>query len=748
VDTYTTIEGIIEDIIFTNEANGYTVCDVKHEKDIVTAVGFMPFINVGETLKITGKWVTHPDYGEQLKVEAYEKVLPKTIDAIEKYLASGIIKGVGPVTANKIVEKFGEDTLNVIQFHPERLTEIKGINMDKAAKIGQTFEEQRGLRNVVMFFQEFGISPTYSAKIYRVFGESTIDTIKANPYKLADEEFGIGFKNADKIARSLGIDPSSKYRMCSGIKYVLSQAASNGHTFMPSEKLKEYTSQLLEVEIQSIEDALISLLLDKAVHVEKVQTSDSCGQDRIYLSSFHNAEIGVCKKIAELAETSFERNTNDFDERIEEIQLEEGIRLAEMQISAIREAMINGVLVITGGPGTGKTTIIKSIIRLLQKEDYDVALAAPTGRAAKRMTEATGFEAKTIHRLLEIGYTGEETEPVFLKGETNPIEADVIIIDEMSMVDVLIMNHLLKAIAPGTRLILVGDVNQLPSVGAGNVLKDIMESKIVKTVKLSEIFRQAEESMIIVNAHRINKGEYPYLNKKDKDFFFMPRSNGNDVVKTIVELCQKRLPSTYGYDPLRHIQVLSPTRKGIIGVTSLNIELQKVLNPESRMKSEKVFRDYVFREGDRVMQIKNNYNLRWEKDTSPVIEGTGVFNGDTGIIQKVDGEDQKIVVLFEDEKIVTYDFSILDELEPAFAVTIHKSQGSEFSVVIIPIFPGPKMLMNRNLLYTGVTRAKDLVILVGVENTLNEMIENERETLRYTGLADKLKSIIAGPFSH
>lgn len=733
------IEGIVEEIVFANEINGYTVCEIKWDSESVTAVGYMPFISVGETLKVSGKMVVHPDYGEQLKVENYEKLLPQTVDAIEKYLASGVLKGIRKATASKIVSRFGEEALDVIQFRPHLLSEIKGISLEKANKIGQAFNEQQGLRNVIMFFQEYGISPAYSTKIYRAFGDKAIEEVKENPYKLTDEAIGIGFKIVDRLAVSLGIDPASKYRICSGIKYVLSQGALNGHTFLPDNILKEYTSNLLDVRIDSIEDSLVKLLLDKSIYMEKGET-----YDKIYLGAFYNAELGVCKRLIELSSIEFRGDLDNFEERIEEIQTEEGIILAENQKTAIREALVNGVAVITGGPGTGKTTIIKSIIKLLVKEGFEVALAAPTGRAAKRMTEATGFEAKTIHRLLEIGYSGDNSEVLFAKTEANPVEADVIIIDEMSMVDILLMNHLLKAIMPGTRLILVGDVDQLPSVGAGSVLKDIINSGVIKTVRLTEIFRQAEESMIIVNAHRINKGEPPYLNIKEKDFFFMPRRMGEDIVNTIVELCSKRLPASYGYDPMKQIQILTPMRKGITGVNNLNMELQKSLNPSGRNKNEKVFKDFTFREGDRVMQTKNNYNLRWEKVGINASEGVGVFNGDLGIIQKIDLDEQKVTVLFDDEKTVDYDYSILDELEPAYAITIHKSQGSEFPVVIIPLFQGPQILLTRNLLYTAITRAKNLVILVGYQRVLADMVENERETLRHSGLLEKLRKGFSG----
>lgn len=729
-----TFEGIVEEIIFSNEVNGYTVCELKVDKEIITAVGFMPFINAGEMLKVTGNWITHPDYGEQLKVELYEKLVPRTLEAIEAYLASGLIKGVGPSSAKKIIKRFGEDTINIIEFHPERLSEIKGISYEKALRIGQAFQEQKELRNVVLFFQEYGISPTYCAKIYQIYGKDTIEEIRNNPYKLSDEAIGIGFKTSDRIARSLGIDPKSKFRICSGIRYVLSHIAMDGHTFVEDEQLKDYTSKLLDVDIDNINDALISLMLDKSIYIERNDTSS-----RIYLSPFYNAEAGVARKLAQLASMKFKGDLSDFDEKILEVQKKEGIILTQNQKDAVKEALINGVLIITGGPGTGKTTIIKSIINLLTGEGYDVLLAAPTGRAAKRMTEATGFEAKTIHRLLEMGYTSKEDELVFSRNEDNPIDADVVIIDEMSMVDILLMNHLLKAVELGTRLILVGDVDQLPSVGPGKVLQDLINSEVIKTVRLKEIFRQAEESHIIVNAHRINNGEKPLLNKKDKDFFFVARNSADEIVKTIVDLCTRRIPSAYGFEPMKEIQVLTPVRKGPVGVGNLNTELQALLNPKDKNKREKVFRDFLFREGDRVMQIKNNYNIRWQKDDSKNTEGTGVFNGDTGIIREIDDEEQKIVVSFDDDKIVEYGFSILDELEPAFAVTIHKSQGSEFPVVIVPIFPGPQVLMTRNLLYTAVTRAKNLVVLVGNRDYLDVMINNAREANRNSGLADKLR---------
>lgn len=727
------VEGTVEEIIFCNEINGYTVCDIRCEQNTVTVVGYMPFLNVGETVKITGKWVNHPEYGDQFKAELYEKILPQTEEAIEKYLASGIIKGVGPATAARIVKAFGKDTLDIINFRPQMLAEVKGISLDKAIKIGRSFDEQKGLRNIVMFLQEFGISPSCCIKIHKAFGDRAVNEIKQNPYRLSDDIFGIGFKTADRIAMSLGIDPASKFRICSGIKHVLSQAAANGHTYFPEDKLKEYTSRLLQTSLDDIDNSLVSLVLDRIVIAEKIK-----GINRLYLSAFYNAELGICRRLVDLALRDFNYEMGDIGIKLRKMENDEGIEFAAMQRKAIEQALTNGVLVITGGPGTGKTTIIKSIIKLLESEGLRTVLAAPTGRAAKRMAEATGYEARTIHRLLEIGYTGDDRDLLFQRNENNPLDADIIIIDEMSMVDVLLMNHLLKAVPPGARLILAGDINQLPSVGAGNVLNDIIHSGLIKTVRLTDIFRQAQESMIIVNAHRINSGEKPLLNIKDKDFFFVPRSNAESIIKTVTDLCTRRLPDTYSYDPMRHIQILTPTRKGPAGVVNLNIELQKALNPPGKNKSEKVYREYIYREGDRVMQVKNNYNLRWAKAGQPYMDGTGVFNGDTGIISRIDDQEQIIEVLFDEERLVEYDFGILDEIEPAFAITIHKSQGSEFPVIIMPVISGPQVLMTRNILYTAVTRARDLVVLVGDERILEDMVLNEREMLRYSGLSDKL----------
>lgn len=823
-----TVEGIVEEVIFTNEANGYTVCEIVKGSQRITLVGYMPFINEGETLKAIGSWVVHPDYGRQLKVERYEKILPNTIEAIERYLGTGVIKGIGKVTAKKIVKKFGTEALSIIMENPERLVEIKGISHARAMEIGQAMARQKNFAEIAMFLQKYNISPIYAARIYKAFGENTLQAIRENPYKLTDVIPAMNFKTVDAIARNLGVEPESKLRICSGIKYVLIKASTNGHVYLPYAELIKLSESLLYVSMESIKNAIMSMEFDEIIRIERQlvsSTTDNVGYGiieadeavetgqakeseeelfpRVYLRELYDAEISVTRRLVALSNSAILRSVRgkfsrsvekSLENTIAELEAEQNIILAETQKIAIREALDNGVLVITGGPGTGKTTIIKCIIKLFEKHNFKVALAAPTGRAAKRMTEATGYEAKTIHRLLEIGYTDDELEMVFLRTEVNPIDADVIIIDEVSMVDILLMDNLLKAIKPGARLILVGDVDQLPSVGPGNVLKDIIASNTIKTVRLTEVFRQAEKSLIVVNAHRINKGERPILNERGKDFFFIERKNPEDIIELIIDLCSRRIPAQYGYDPFSDIQVLTPTRKGLVGVANLNIELQKELNPKTKTKKEKEFPGFTYREGDKVMQIKNNYNIKWRKVFLPegdsekssdkknngragVIsgkdrrkiaiadldydiendnidifdlmnfredrkenqdEGEGIFNGDTGVIHEIDYEEEKIRVLFDDNRIVDYSFDAFDEIEPAYAITIHKSQGSEFPVVIMPIYPGPPVLMTRNLLYTAITRARNLVVLVGMENTLYKMVENARETLRYSGLADKL----------
>ncbi len=731
-----TIEGVVESIRFYNSDNGYTVFTLLAEDDEITCVGNILELKEGENLNLTGNWIVHPTYGEQFEILAYEKSMPKTEQDIERYLASGIIKGIGDKTAKKIVNKFGENTFKIIEEEPQRLTEISGISEKKAQLISESFHEQKELRNIVISLQQYGITPTYAIKIYKKYKSESVNVLRANPYKLADDVFGIGFKKADEIAKNMGIQNSSPNRIKSGIKYVLKQASNDGNVYLPKDMLVDISAELLIVASELIENMLIELLVEKQIYQDLLEEKEI-----IYLSVFYYTEIAVAKKLLEI-NSVFDNNTNTLlNKKIQTIEEEQDINLAFNQKQAVKEAMVNGVLVITGGPGTGKTTTINTIIDILENEGNEIILTAPTGRAAKRMTEATGREAQTIHRLLELSFLQEDSiRQVFQKNEDNPIEADVIIIDEVSMIDILLMNNLLKAITPGTRLILVGDADQLPSVGPGNVLNDIIKSDCIKVVRLNEIFRQEGESAIIVNAHRINRGEYPILNEKDKDFFFVNRNTSESAISTIIELIINRIPNYIDVNKEKDIQVLTPMRKNLLGVNELNKLLQKTLNPPNKDKKEKEFRNVIYRENDKVMQIKNNYNLSWiilDSQYKKIDEGVGVFNGDVGVIISINH--LGITVLFDDNKVVVYDSSQLDELELAYAVTIHKSQGSEYPVVIIPILSGPPMLMSRNLLYTAVTRAKKLVIIVGVQEMVNRMIDNNREINRYSSLSYRLK---------
>ncbi len=735
------IEGCVENIIFHNPENGYCVFSISDDKleinkEEIVCVGYIPDINEGESIKICAVCVVHPSYGKQLQVQSYEKTTPKTEKGIEKYLASGVIRGIGPAIAKKITEKFGIKTLDIMEMHPERLADIKGISKEKAMHIGEIFHEQAELRRAMLFLQDYGISPSLSMKIYKKYKDNTIKTVKNNPYTLAEEVFGIGFKTADVIAEKVGIEKSSPFRIKAGIKYTLNQAGINGNVYLPEEELIEEASKILLIDKEFISNSLSELQIERQIWVEKTQDGNI-----VFLNFYNYAETYSAKKLLELS-MAYKENT-EYDDEISEIEKQEGIKLAKAQKKAVKEAMNNGVLVITGGPGTGKTTTINSIIRLLKKEDKQIELAAPTGRAAKRMTETTGMEAQTIHRLLGITYMAQDSKrQSFDKNEENPIEADVIIIDESSMVDIMLMQSLLRAIANGTRLILVGDADQLPSVGAGNVLKDIINSGCINVVRLNEIFRQARQSAIIMNAHRINKGEYPILNEKNSDFFFMKRYNQSELINTIVELSLTRLPKFLKCCQNKDIQVLTPMRKSPLGVVNLNNILQTKLNPKSSDKNEKEYRGIVFREGDRVMQIKNNYNMVWKSfDGRKWDEGIGVFNGDEGFIKRIDERKEYIEVIYDDIKSVRYDYSQLDELELSYAVTIHKSQGSEYRAVIIPIFNGPDLLLSRNLLYTAVTRAKELAVIVGIPETLFKMVDNNREINRYTYLKTRIQKL-------
>ncbi|HHW57514.1 MAG TPA: ATP-dependent RecD-like DNA helicase [Clostridia bacterium] len=728
------IEGVVEEIIFRNEQNGYTVLELSANGLVITAVGNMPYVNIGERIKIEGEWVEHPDYGEQIRVLNYETLAPTTLEGIEKFLSSGLIPGIGPITARKIVKKFGVDSLNIIETAPERLKEIKGLSDEKIKRICEAYEMQKGIKEVMVFLQSFGISTYMAIKIYKEYGNNAIEVIKQNPYRLSDDIFGIGFKTADKIAENLGVDPHSLYRISSGTRYVLMQYAANGHTYVPKELLKKEAANLLDVSEEEVEDSFVLLVQNEKIHIENFED----GTVGIYYIPYYMAELHTAERLFNMTVMETENLNLNVQKEIKNFERETGISLAENQKLAVEEAIKNSVVVITGGPGTGKTTIINCIIRIFEKAGKRVALAAPTGRAAKRITEATGRKAKTIHRLLEYTYTEEEGKG-FNKNEKDPLRYEVIIVDEVSMVDILLMNALLKAIPIGAKLILVGDADQLPSVGAGNVLRDIIDSGIVKVIRLKEIFRQQKQSLIVVNAHKINDGEYPVCNDKNGDFFFINAATQEDILKIILDLVTNRLPKAYGFHPVNDIQVLTPMRKGIIGVHNLNLELQKVLNPHSKNKPEKVLKEFTFRVGDKVMQIKNNYKIKWKKGDE---EGEGVFNGDIGIIQSIDEELQELTVYFDDEKFVTYDFSDLDELNLSYAITVHKSQGSEFPVIIMPVTYGPPMLLTRNLLYTAVTRAKKLVILIGQEKYLKFMIDNNRISKRYSGLLSRLKKAL------
>ncbi|QCX33925.1 ATP-dependent RecD-like DNA helicase [Caloramator sp. E03] len=732
------IEGTVVSIVYRNDDNGYTVAKIKHGKNTESVVGYMPFLNEGQRARFFGEWTIHQTFGQQLKVESFEEIMPATLEGVEKYLASGLIPGVGPATAKRIVEKFGMDSLDIIEMNPMKLMEIEGIGEKKAKSIAEAFKEQRELREVLVSLQSYGISVTYGIKIYRKYGKDTFNLIKENPYRLCDDIDGIGFKTADKIARNLGVDLNSIHRVMAGIKYVLAGCIANGHVYLPKLTLLDECVALLNVSVEIVEEALTSLIVSKQVYIDDIE-----GETAVYLSSLYYSELGVARRIIELSLNKVKDDFKDVEEDIKEFEKENNIEFAIEQKEAVIQAVKNGVCIITGGPGTGKTTIIKCIIEIFKKKGMEVVLAAPTGRASKRITEATGYEAKTIHRLLEMEYVMGENYPEFSRDEGNPLECDAVIIDEASMVDILLMNSLLKAMPLGCRLIMVGDVDQLPSVGPGNVLRDIIESQVLSVVRLNKIYRQADESLIAINAHRINSGQMPILNDREKDFFFIQVGNPSDMVEEIVRLVDIRLPSfKEGFDPMRDIQVLSPTRKGEVGIYNLNIKLQQVLNPKSSQKAEKQFRDFIFRVGDKVMQIKNNYSLKWQSISNENETGMGIFNGDIGFIEEVDNENQTLTVIFDDDKRVVYDFTNLDELEMAYAVTIHKSQGCEFPVVVIPVFYGPPMLMTRNLIYTGVTRAKKLVVLVGLSRALCNMINNDTIAKRYTGLKKRIISYV------
>ena len=727
-----TISGEVVGIIYSNDDNGYKVMEIENDEESFITVGYFHGVNEGEAVKLTGKWTNHPNYGEQFKTEVFEKVLPATKSSICRYLASGIIKGIRESTAKKIVEAFGEDSLTILEKEPERLSKIKGISITRAMKMHESYMGQLGSSTLVMFLQDCGISVKTAAKIYKKFGSAAVDIIKSNPYILCEEIDGIGFKTADDVAGKLGLDACNPKRVRAGVLYTLKYNTQFGHTYLPEDILVPTASRLLGVGDGDARDALERLIRDNLCKADEEN-----GARNIYIYSHYLCEKYAASKISELNEYKYKIKTRDIEKQLDIIEKKHKLSFAVLQRQAVISTMQNGVVVITGGPGTGKTTIINAIIDIMHSNGLTVSLAAPTGRAAKRMSQVCSLEAKTIHRLLEATFRGDDEETEFNVNEDCPIESDVVIVDEMSMVDIVLASNLLKAIRPGTRLVMVGDINQLPSVGPGNVLRDIIESGTVEVIRLTEIFRQARESMIVTNAHGINEGKYPVLNVRDKDFFFADVPSSAEGVKYITSLCAERLPKAYGYDSL-DIQVLAPSKKGTAGVINLNEALREVLNPPAKDKKEQDFGYRLFREGDKVMQIRNNYDIRWTNVNTTEL-GNGVFNGDVGVITSIRKEFSTLTVMY-DEKQVVYDFKdISEELELAYCVTIHKSQGSEFTAVIIPMYEAPHMLVNRNLLYTGVTRAKSLVVLVGRENVIYNMVDNNREDKRYSGLCKRLK---------
>ena len=728
------LAGYVEHIIYRNADNGYTVLNLVSGEEEITCVGIFSAIAEGENIEASGDYTDHPTYGKQFKVESFEEKAPEDEEAIERYLGSGAIRGIGLALAARIVRRFKADTFRIIEEEPERLAEVKGISERKAMEIADQVNEKRDLRQAMIFLQQYGITMNLAVKVYQQYGQEVYGIIRENPYRLADDIEGVGFRTADEIAVRVGIRMDSDFRIRSGILYVLLQASTEGHTYLPEEELTRRTGQLLEVGEEQIEKQYMDLAIERKIIMKQGEN-----QTQIYAASFYYMEANTATMLKQL-NVSYEVPDLEIEERVRRIEKQTGMELDEHQMTAVKEAVRNGLLIITGGPGTGKTTTINTIIKYFEMEGLDIFLAAPTGRAAKRMSETTGFEARTIHRMLELN-GGVDGAAGFERNEQNPLETDVVIIDEMSMVDISLMHALLKAVAVGTRLILVGDVNQLPSVGPGSVLRDIIRSHECNVVMLTKIFRQASTSDIIVNAHKINQGEEVTLDNKSMDFFFLKRYDADVIISVVLQLIKQKLPKFVDATPY-DIQVLTPMRKGLLGGERINGILQRYLNPPSPQKREKEHGDILFREGDKIMQTRNNYQLEWEIRTKyglSVDKGTGVFNGDMGIVREINDFAETMTVEFDEGRMVEYPYKLLDELELAYAITIHKSQGSEYPAVVIPLLSGPSMLMNRNLLYTAVTRARKCVTLVGNEVTFAQMVQNTSQQKRYSGLCDRLK---------
>ena len=728
------LAGYVEHIIYRNADNGYTVLNLVSGEDEITCVGIFSAIAEGENIEAQGEYTEHPTYGQQFKVTSFEEKAPEDEEAIERYLGSGAIKGIGLAMAARIVRRFKEDTFRIIEEEPERLAEIKGISNRKAMEIASQVNEKRDLRQAMIFLQQYGITMNLAVKVYQAYGQDVYGIIRENPYRLADDIDGVGFRTADEIAARVGIRMDSDFRVRSGILYTLLQASGEGHTYLPETELTPRASKLLNVTAEQVEKQYMDLAIERKIILKQMED-----QTQIYAASFYYMEANTATMLKRL-NVSYDVSDAEIEQRIRGIEKKSGMTLDEHQVTAVKEAVRNGLLVITGGPGTGKTTTINTIIRYFELEGLEIFLAAPTGRAAKRMSETTGFEARTVHRMLELN-GGAEGSGGFERDESNPLEADVIIVDEMSMVDISLMYYLLKAISVGTRLILVGDVNQLPSVGPGSVLRDIIQSHACNVVMLTKIFRQASTSDIIVNAHKINHGEEVILDNKSMDFFFLKRYDADVIINVVLQLIKQKLPKFVDATPY-DIQVLTPMRKGLLGVERLNGILQRYMNPPANDKVEKEYGSTVFREGDKVMQTKNNYQLAWEIRTKfglTVDKGLGIFNGDMGIIRQINDFAEQMIIEFDEGRMVEYSYKLLDELELAYAITIHKSQGSEYPAVVIPLLGGPMMLMNRNLLYTAVTRARKCVTLVGNEVTFQQMIRNTSQQKRYSGLCDRLK---------